>query len=62
MIILTASQANTVRGNTSVGAALDPILHPDNVRYCLPEAVLSDPAHAVHHAFLSILPTETVTW
>ncbi|MBZ9975470.1 hypothetical protein [Mesorhizobium sp. BR-1-1-10] len=59
MIILTAQQADHVRGPTGNGAALDPRELPDGV-FILPEAVLTDPNHAMHHDFLAAMPTRTV--
>jgi membrane-bound inhibitor of C-type lysozyme len=56
MIILTAPQAAAVRGETSAGAALDPVALADGVTFVLPEKVLSDPAHAARHALLAALP------
>lgn len=60
MIILTASQADQVRGETGAGAALDPVALADGVTFALPEAVLSDPAHASRYEFLSGLPTREI--
>lgn len=59
MIILTPSEADQVRGPTN-GGALDPIPLADGVTYVLPEAVLTDPAHAQHHAFLGGLPQREI--
>jgi len=60
MIILTQEQAQEVRGVSSEGAGLDPrqLLGGE---FALPEAVLSDPAHAEKHEYLSTLPTREVT-
>jgi len=54
-IILTAAQADAVRGSTTPPAALDPIERHDGV-FILGLTVLSDPAHAMHHALLAGLP------
>ena len=54
-IVLTAEQADAVRGSTMPPAALDPIERRDGVSI-LGLTVLSDPAHAMHHALLSGLP------
>lgn len=59
MIILTPEQADQVRGTTAPGHALDPMALLDG-SFALPEAVLSDPAHGVHHALLGSLPTRDV--
>jgi hypothetical protein len=56
MIILTADEANKVRGQTVPGAALAPTPLADGT-FALPEAVLSSPAHQVHHTYLRGLPT-----
>lgn len=55
MIILTEEQAQQVRGTTHEGAALEPVLL-NGGDYFLPESVLEDAAHALHHAFLATLP------
>jgi len=60
MIILTAIQAQQVDGPTAEGAALHPVYHAPSDCYILPEAVLNDPAHAQHHAFLAGLPRADV--
>ncbi|MBZ9674560.1 hypothetical protein [Mesorhizobium sp. ES1-1] len=60
MIILTAEQADHVRGPTTNGAALEPRELPDGV-FILNEAVLTDPNHTVHHDFLATLPKRSVT-
>lgn len=59
MIILTAEQADHVRGPTANGAALEPRELPGGV-FILPEAVLADPNHAMHHDYLAALPTGEV--
>lgn len=60
MIILTLQQADAVTGPTLNGAALRPreTIHGT---FALPEEVLADPNHAMHHALLSSLPTQTLT-
>lgn len=60
MIILTAAEADAMRGPTAPGAALDPVPLADGVTYVLPVAVLDDPAHAMHHAALAALPRREV--
>ena len=60
MIILDEAQTDQVRGETSPGHMLDPRPLANGTQWALPEAVLSDPAHAIHHAFLSGLPTRDV--
>ena len=64
MIILSRTDANQVRGLTLRGAALAPRPFRSgspnvNVagKFGLPEAVLNDPAHNSHVAFLATLPT-----
>lgn len=54
-IILTAQQADAVRGPTVSPAALNPIGRQGGV-WILGEAVLWDPAHAMHHDVLAGLP------
>ena len=56
-ILLTAGQADAVRGtsNVSPSAALDPVARQGGV-YILGIEVLTDPAHASHHAYLAALP------
>ncbi len=58
-IILTAAEADHVRGPTTPPAALDPIERQGGA-FILPVAVLADPAHAMHHDFLAQLPTSTL--
>lgn len=58
MIILTAEQAEIVRGIGLNNSRLEPIFYDD--RYMLPEAVLRDPDYAGQHDFLSALPVENV--
>jgi len=60
MIILTTSEAAAVRGPTGPGAALDPLPLVDDTSWVLPQAVLADPAHTVHHAMLAALPLSEV--
>lgn len=64
MIILTAAQAAQVRGQDATedqfDAALEPVALADGVTYVLPEAVLTDPAHAAKQALLAGLPRRTV--
>jgi|GEM_PF-5844589 len=59
-IILTASQAVSVRGATSAGAALDPVPLSNGTEWALPVSVCTDPLHAVRHAFLGGLPIRDV--
>lgn len=64
-ILLTPAQADHVRGVTSHSAALMPIaiLPISGASYVLPDAVLNDPAHAMHKAYLSACPrTDVVSW
>lgn len=60
MIILNQAQADQVRGPTVEGYELNPIALTDGETFVLPEAVLSDPAHALRHAFLASLPTREI--
>jgi hypothetical protein len=60
MIILTASQAIQVSGETQTGNELRPVPLADGVTFVLPVEVLTDPAHAEHHAFLSTLPVRDI--
>lgn len=60
MIILTQAQAEHVTGPTSPGAALHPVALANGTEWVLPVAVLSDPAHAMHHAYLDALPQRAV--
>ena len=60
MIVLTLEQAEQVKGPTTPGHALDPVLLADGETWVLSEAVLADPAHADLHDFLSGLPTREV--
>ena len=63
MIILTPDVANQVRGLTVLGHALAPRLLTDG-NLALLEAVLNDPAHAVHHEFLrantTVVPDDAI--
>lgn len=56
-ILLTATQADHVRGVSSAnaGAALDPIERQGGV-FILGSEVLSDAAHEAHRGYLSALP------
>ena len=60
MIILTAEQAETVRGQGAPGSRLEPLALADGVTWVLPEAVLTDPAYDAQRATLSALPTRAV--
>ena len=60
MIILTAQQADDVRGPTSDGCALSPVPLADGVTFVLPETVLDDPAHQQHHEALALLPRREI--
>lgn len=61
MIILTAPQANQVRGTSASGmAALEPRELVDGT-FALPEAVLLDLAHIAHRTFLLSLPVRSVS-
>lgn len=60
-IILTQTQADTVRGPTSGSAALDPVALANGTEWVLPVAVLTDPAHAMHHDYLAALPQRAVS-
>lgn len=61
MIILTAAQANRMRGRSALRsyAALYPWPLKDGT-FMLPEEVLTDPAHADLRPFLLTLPTAAV--
>lgn len=54
-IVLTAAQADQVRGPTSPTTALLPVERQGGV-FILGAEVLADPAHVQHHAFLAGLP------
>lgn len=60
LIILTASQAKAVRGNTSPGSSLQPVPLPDGT-YALPADVLKDAAHKSRWADLTSLPQRAST-
>jgi hypothetical protein len=60
MIILNATQADAIRGITTPGHSLEPVPLADGATYVLPESVLADPAHAIHHDLLASLPTRDV--
>jgi len=60
MIVLTASEADAVRGASGAGAALEPVALADGVTFVLPEAVLTDPAHAAHRDYLLGLPRRAI--
>lgn len=60
MIILTASQAIQVSGETSDGNELRPVKLADGITFVLPPEVLTDPAHAAHHEFLASLPQREI--
>ncbi|WP_143061936.1 hypothetical protein [Faunimonas pinastri] len=49
-----------MRGETSEGHELEPVLLADGVTFVLPEAVLTDPAHAERHELLATFPTRDV--
>lgn len=59
MIILTAAQADEVRGETTPGFMLDPVVLLDGT-FVLPDAVLTDPAHEPKWGILAALPTREV--
>ncbi len=59
-LILTATQAQALAGPTADGAALAPMALADGMTFVLPQAVMSDPAHAPRHAALSALPLAPV--
>lgn len=58
-IILTAGQAQTVRGTYNEIASLEPVPTGDG-RYFLPLAVLDDANFAEVHEILSALPIEEI--
>jgi hypothetical protein len=58
-IVMTADEAEQVRGVTTPGHALEPILLHDG-RCILPVSVLQDPVHAKHHEFLRSLPQDDI--
>ena len=59
MIILTADEADQVRGLTVKGHALAPVPLTDGT-FALPEACANDPAHAKRHDIINVLPTRKV--
>ncbi|MEP9368077.1 hypothetical protein [Xanthobacter sp. VNH20] len=59
-LLLTAALAEEVRGPTSPGAALAPLLLADGVTWVLPECVRDDPAHAVRRPQLAACATRIV--
>jgi hypothetical protein len=60
-IILDVNQAGHVRGATAEGAALYPAPLANGTEWVLPVRVLTDPRHAVYHAYLDALPQREVT-
>jgi hypothetical protein len=56
MIILTAFQAERVRGLTKPGHAIAPVPLADGT-FALPEAVKTNPEHAEYAALLDTFPT-----
>lgn len=58
MIILTAEQAESVRGAGRNNSSLQPLFFDG--RYLLPEAVLQDPDYIDQREFLAALPVEDV--
>ncbi|OYX13436.1 MAG: hypothetical protein B7Z15_07300 [Rhizobiales bacterium 32-66-8] len=59
-ILLDATAAAAVRGMSSAGHSLEPVLLADGVSFALPAAVLADPAHAARHALLASAPQREV--
>lgn len=59
-IVMTAQQADEVRGATSGLSALDPILLADGSTWVLPERVLEDNKHASAWEALAVLPVRDV--
>lgn len=55
-IILTAADAEAVRGPTAAGAALVPVPLADGSTFVLPALVLEDPAHQSRWGLLASLP------
>lgn len=60
-IVLTDDQRAHVMGPTAPGAALAPVALANGAEWVLPVSVLSDEAHAIHHAYLSALPQRAVS-
>ncbi len=58
-LILTAAEADQVRGETVPGHTIEPHLLKDGT-YALTTVVCADPHHASKHAFLSALPLRDV--
>ena len=56
LIILTAAEADAVRGMSTPTAAIEPIALTDGT-FMLGDEVLTDPAHAKHLSMLSGLVT-----
>lgn len=52
MLVLTAGEAEAIRGETSPGHVLNPIVLTDG-RYVLPLAVLDDPSHSQAWPYLA---------
>lgn len=59
-LILTAAQADDLRGPSGAGAELAPLPLSDGVTFVLPARVRDDPAHAERHAALEALPRRAV--
>ena len=59
LIILTAAEADKVRGKSFPMAAIDPIALKDGT-FMLPIAVLADAAHAKHLSILNPLSKATI--
>ena len=59
-ISLTEAQADYVRGSTSPHSALFPVVLASGTEWVLPVSVLSDPAHAIHHEYLTALPQREI--
>jgi len=55
VIILTAAEAEAVRGNSTPIAAIEPVALTDG-RFMLGTEVLADPAHKAHWDVLTKLP------
>ncbi len=58
-IILTAAEADQVRGETVPGHTIEPILLKDGA-YAVPPEVLKDRHHAAKHGFLKQRPARAV--
>ena len=59
-IILAADAAAAVRGISSAGHSLEPLLLADGVTFVLPADVLADPGHASRYDILGALPQREV--